>query len=328
MASNRTIIKQEEILTQLWESAIYDGKMIGIPSLESYLWWGLNYNAQAVEEAGLDPEQPAQTWEEAMEWHKALTTFDDAGNLQQMGLDPYDAMAGETDFGVMSFGGFNWWDEQNRKINLNNDAMVQCLETCGEFIKLVGPDKFAGMRQDQNLGGWGAAFNAGLQTMIIEGYWHPGETVIQQPEIAEHNRASWAPVPASRQDAKIMATGSHFVVLFTEGRHPEEMFKVGEFMVTDTALDIIFNSVGWIFGKIPWMETIDPNAYPGLAFYMDAPDQVTDWIIGRRCPIHGFVQTQYVELREQVYRDAMTAQDAAAELQSRAEAEWAAQGLS
>ncbi len=60
---------------------------------------------------------------------------------------------------------------------------------------------------------------------------------------------------------------------------------------------------------------------------MKAPDEVTEWIIGRRCPIHGFVQTQYVELREQVYRDAMTGKDAAAELQTRADAEWAAQGL-
>ena len=34
-----------------------------------------------------------------------------------------------------------------------------------------------------------------------------------------------------------------------------------------------------------------------------------------------------LELREQVYRDEMTGKDAAAELQTRADAEWAAQGL-
>lgn len=327
MVGASTIIKKDEILPKLWESAFYEGKMVGVPSIESYLWWGLNYNSKAAQDAGLDPDKPPLTWEEVFEWHKALTKFDDAGNLKQMGLDPYDAMAGETDFGVQSFGGFNWWDEQNRKINLNNDAMIQCLEVCGEFIKLVGPDKFAGMRQDQNLGGWGAAYNAGMQTMIIEGYWHPGETQIQKPEIAQYNRATWAPVPASRQGAKIMATGSHFVVLFKDGKHPKEMFKVGEFLLTDTALNIIFKEVGWIFGRIPWLEKVDAKAYPGLEFYINAPDQVTEWIIGRRSPIHPFVQTQYVELREQVYRGNMTAKDAAAELQTRAEAEWKAQGL-
>ena len=120
-----TIVKKDEILPQLWESSIYDGKMIGVPGLESYIWWGLNYNSKAVQDAGLDPENPPVTWEEALEWHKALTKFDDAGNLQQFGLDPFDAMAGETDFASQSFGGTNWWDEQTRKIDLNTDAIAQ-----------------------------------------------------------------------------------------------------------------------------------------------------------------------------------------------------------
>jgi maltose-binding protein MalE len=327
MMSASTIIKKDDILPQLWESAIYDGKMIGVPSIESYLWWGLNYNSKAVKDAGLDPSKPPETWDDAMAWHKELTKFDAAGNLQQMGLDPYDAMAGETDFGVQSFGGFNWWDEKARTINLNNDAMVQCLETCSEFIKLVGPDKFAGMRQDENLGGWGAAYNAGVQDMIIEGYWHPGETQIQKPEIAPFNQSTWAPVPASRKGTKIMATGSHFVVLFKDAKRTQEMFKVAELLLTDTALDILFKEVGWIFGKTSWLQKVDASTYPGLKFYIDAPSQVTEWIIGRRSPLHPFVQTQYTELREQVFRDNMTAKDAAAELQTRAEAEWKAQGL-
>jgi len=327
MINASTIVKKDDIVPKLWESAIFDGKIIGVPSLESYLWWGMNYNSDAAQKAGLNADQAPETWDDAMAWHKALTKFDSAGNVQQFGLDPYDAMAGETDFGVQSFGGFNWWDEQARKMNLNNDAMVQCLETCGEFIKLVGPDKFAGMRQDQNLGSWGAAYNAGVQNMIIEGYWHPGETQIQKPEIAKFNKANWAPVPASRKGTKIMATGSHFVWLNKDAKHPKEMFKVGEFMVTDTALDIIFKEVGWIFGKNSWLAKVDANAYPGLKFYIDAPNQVTEWIIGRRAPIHNFVQTQYVELREKVYRGDMTAKDAAAELQNRADQEWKNQGL-
>jgi maltose-binding protein MalE len=307
MINASTVIKKDDILPKLWESAIFDGKMIGVPSLESYLWWGMNYNSDAAKKAGLDPTKAPETWEDSMAWHKALTKFDNAGNLKQFGLDPYDAMAGETDFGVQSFGGMNWWDEQNRKMNLNNDAMVQCLTTCGEFIKLVGPDKFAGMRQDQNLATWGASYNAGVQNMIIEGYWHPGETKIQKPEIAQFNMANWAPVPASRKGTKIMATGSHFVALLKDAKHPQEMFKVGEFMVTDTALDIIFKEVGWIFGKNSWLKKVDADAYPGLKFYIDAPNQVTEWMIGRRAPIHAFVQTQYVELREKVYRGDMTA---------------------
>ena len=222
----------------------------------------------------------------------------------------------------------NWWDENNKKIDLNNDAMIEGMDKMGEFIKLVGPDKFDGMRQTTGMGGWGSSFNAGMQTMIMEGYWHPGETQIQQPDIAQYNRATWAPVPESRKGAKIMATGAHFVQIFKDAKHKDEIFKVAELLITPVAQDIILKEVGWIFGSISYLKTIDPKIYPGLDFYVAAPDQVTEWLIGRRCPIHWFIATQYGELRAKVYRGDMTSTEAAAELQRRAEDEWEAQGLS
>jgi hypothetical protein len=322
------VIKKDDILEGLWDSAFFDGKMVGVPGIEGYLWWGLNYNTKAATDLGLDPAAPPTTWDEALEWHKKETVFDSAGNIQTIGLDPYDAMAGECDFAVQSFGGFNWWDENARKVNLNNDAMIESLDVMGEFYRIVGPDRFAGLRQVEGQGGWGASYNAGAQNMIIEGYWHPGETQIQKPEVAQYNKSTWAPVPTARKGKKIMATGAHFVMLFKDAKNQEGMFKVAEFFGTDPFLNILLAEVGWIFGKKSFLKTIDPNTYPGLDFYISAPDQVDEWIIGRRCPIHSFVQTQYQELRELVYRDSMPAKDAAAELQKRAEAEWINQGLS
>jgi hypothetical protein len=326
MVDASSIIKQDDILEPLWRSAFVDGQMIGVPAIESYLWWGLNYNANAAELAGLDPETPPLTWEEALEWHTALTTKDDAGNLIQIGLDPYDAMAGETDFAATSWG-FTWYNEETHEFDLANPLMAEAMNTMGEFYRIAGPDQFLGMRQVEGQGAWGAAFNAGVQNMIIEGYWHPGETQIQKPDVAQYNRSTWAPVPAGRAEAKIMATGAHFVMIFKDGKNQEGAFKLGEYLNTPPALDVIFEQVGWIHGVLSWLETVDKNAYPGLAFYIDAPDQVTDFILGRRCPIHPFVQTQYIELREQVYRDLMDPQAAADELQARALAEWEAQGL-
>jgi multiple sugar transport system substrate-binding protein len=323
-----TVIKKDQYLPAVWDAGQWDGKMMGVVCLESFINYGLNYNSDAVTKAGLDPAKPPETWEDALAWHKALTKFDSAGNLQTFGLDPYDAMAGEPDFGVLSFGGFNWWDEPNRKFRLNDPAVAQLFDICGEFIKIIGPDKLAGLRQDSNMGGWGASFNAGVQNMIIEGYWHPGETQIQKPEIAKFNMASWAPVPASRKGAKVQSANAHFVVLFKDGKHPDEMFKIAEFLLTDTALDILFKEVGWITGLVPWLQKVDANTYPGLKFYIDSATTATEWLTIRRSPIHPFVVTQFTELREKVFRGEMTGADAAAEMQTRAEAEWKAQGLS
>lgn len=319
-------VKKDDIAAGLWDGSFYDGKMIGVPGIEGFNWWGMNVNAQAAEEAGLDPENIPMTWEGIYEWHQALTKFDDAGNLLQFGLDPWDAMAGEPDFAATSWG-FKWWNEDTNTFDLNNPLMAESYDVMGEFIKTVGPDKFAGMRQVEGNGAWGAAYNAGVQTMIMEGYWHPGETQIQQPDVAQFNRSTWAPVPANREGAKIMATGPHFVQLFTQANYPNEMFLFADYLLSGAAMDIIFEEVGWIFGRLSWLANVDKDTYPGLAFYIDATEQVTDWLVGRRCPIHWYVTNQSAELRERVYREEMTSAEAVEELQNRALAEWDAQGL-
>ena len=320
------VVQKDDIAAGLWEGSFYDGKMIGVPGIEGFNWWGMNINANAAEEAGLDPDNIPLTWEGLFEWHKALTKFDDAGNLQQFGLDPWDAMAGEPDFAATSWG-FQWWDETTNTFDLNNPLMAESYEVMGKFIQEVGPDKFAGMRQVEGNGTWGAAYNAGIQTMIMEGYWHPGETQIQQPDIAPFNRSTWAPVPASREGSKIMATGPHFVQLFKDGNYPNEMFLFAEHLLSGAALDIIFEEVGWIFGRLSWLKDVDKNYFPGLAYYVDATEEVTDWLVGRRCPIHWFVTNQSAELREKVYRGEMNSGEAVEELQRRALEEWEASGL-
>ncbi len=327
MVNASTIVKGDDILEGLWDSSFWDGKMMGVPGIEGYLWWGLNVNTDAAQKVGLDTTELPKVWDDVFEWHKALTKKDDAGNLLQFGLDPYDAMAGEPDFIAASFG-FKWWDEATGKFDLANPRMAEGLNVLGEFVRYAGPDQFAGMRQVEGNGGWGAAFNAGVQNMIMEGYWHPGETQIQKPEVAQFNRAGWAPVPADRKDANIMATGAHFVVIFKDSKNKEGAFKLGEFFNTDVAQDIIFGEVGWIHGRKSWLSKVDKTKYPGLDFYVDAASNVTEWTVGRRCPINQFVITQYQELREQVFRDLMEPQAAADELQKRAEGEWAAQGFS
>lgn len=327
LVAGSSIINLDDMTPALVEGARYDGQMIGVVGIESFIWWGLNYNAQHVEEVGLDPDNPPLTFEELLEWHKALTTFDSAGNLVRLGLDPYDAMAGEPDFPAFSHG-LRWWNDEEKTFHLDDPRMAEAVNTFGEFYRFAGPDNMAGMRSVEGQGGWGAAFNAGVQSMIIEGYWHPGETQIQQPTVAEHNRATWAPVPASRAGTKTMATGPHFVQLYKDGQNIEGMFKVSEMLHTPEVLDIIFAEVGWLTGITSYLQNVDADAFPGLRFYIDAVAEVDEWLVGRRSPIHWYVAGQWDELKEQVYRDLMSPTDAVADLQARAVAEWEAQGLS
>jgi multiple sugar transport system substrate-binding protein len=111
MVNGSSLINGDDLLEGLWQSAFWQGKMMGVPGIEGYLWWGLNVNTDAAEKAGLDISMLPHTWDEVFEWHKALTKKDEAGNLIQFGLDPYDAMANEPDFMAGSYG-FTWWNEE------------------------------------------------------------------------------------------------------------------------------------------------------------------------------------------------------------------------
>ena len=326
LVAGSTLIDLDDLMPALVEGAKYDGQMIGVISVEGFIWWGLNYNAAHVEEAGLDPDNPPHTFEDLLEWHRQMTLFDDAGNLTRLGLDPYDAMAGEPDFPAFSHG-LNWWNDEEQTFNIDDPRMAEAMDTFAEFYRIAGPDQVGGMRSVEGQGTWGAAYSSEVQSMIIEGYWHPGETTFEKPDVAANNRATWAPVPASRAGTKLMATGAHYVQLYKDGKNIDGMFKVAEYLNTTEALDAIFNEVGWLTGKLSYLETVDVDAYPGLDFYMEAVNEADEWIVGRRSPIHWFVAGQFDELKEQVYRDLMTSADAVAELQKRDDDEWAAQDL-
>lgn len=320
------IIQPDKFIEGNWEVVQYKGVVYGIPAFECFVRRGLNYNTRLVEEAGLDPDTPPVTWEELFVWHEALTKFDSAGNLIQYGLDPYDAEGGtgpgNDGWFLQDSWGFKYFDEDTKQFNLDNELLIQALETTSEFVKLIGPDNLAGMRSVEGQGTWGGAFNAEVQAMIIEGYWHPGETVNEKPEVAPYNRTSWAPVPESRRGTKVQFGGGHMAMLFKDGKNPDDAWPLAEWMQSTAVCDLLFNEIGWLPAYKPYFDTADPNKYPGLKFYFDSINEATEWGPFIRCEIQAFIETKVIQYREAVSREEMTAAEAAARLQADAEEEW------
>ncbi|MCB0085161.1 MAG: twin-arginine translocation signal domain-containing protein, partial [Caldilineaceae bacterium] len=137
------VISQDKFIPGNWEVIQYQGTVYGIPGFECFVRRGLEFNSRMIEEAGLDPENPPVTWDELFSWHETLTKFDDAGNLVQYGIDPYDAEGGtgpgNDGWFMAESWGFDYFDPDTKEFNLDNEMMVQGLETMGEFIKLIGP---------------------------------------------------------------------------------------------------------------------------------------------------------------------------------------------
>jgi maltose-binding protein MalE len=303
----------------------------GVSSIEAFVRHGLNYNARMVEEAGLDPDNPPQTWEDLLVWHETLTQFDDAGNLLQVGLDPYDAMGGQFSnpqdgsFASQSFG-IQWWDPETRTIDFT--GMAEAYDVMGEFVKVVGADNLAGFHGAEGQGTWGPAFSAEVQAMIIEGYWHPGETFSERPDVAEHNRATWAPVPARRAGTKIQMAGGHMVFFWKDAAVSADVaWPVAEFLLSDEHCNTVFDMIGWLPAYIPFLENADPEKYPGLKFYFDSVAEANEWWPTVKMEIMSFIATRNAELRERVFRGEMTGAEAEEELQSSVMQEWEEAGF-
>jgi ABC-type glycerol-3-phosphate transport system substrate-binding protein len=328
--ANSSIIKKENYFEGYWNDGSYKGTMYGVPANEAFLRFGLMYNTRLLEEAGLDPDNPPVTWDELFEWHKKLTKFDDAGNLIQLGIDPYAETGGGLNhdgwFPPMSWG-WTWFDADSGEFDLDNPKMAESMEVMGEFIKFAGPDKLEAFRSVEGQANAPAMLRAQVLAMTITGYWRAGHTANNAPEAAKYLRSSWVPVPENRRGVKLQGTGGHYVVMFKDGKDPEGIFKISEFLNTDIAFDIIWNTTGWLPGHMPYLETVDPAKYNGLPFYFRSMDEATEWHSALRCEISAFADSTYAELRESVYRDEMTGAEAAAEFQKRCDDEYKAQGF-
>lgn len=325
--ASSSILKKENFSEAAWNGQFYQGKQYGVSGIEAFVRRGLNYNTRLVEAAGLDPNKPPETWAELLEWHKKLTKFDSAKNLTQIGFDPTDAEAGVFASSDGSFladsWGFDWYDAGNKKFNIDQEAMAQGLDTMAEFVKVIGPDNLSGMRSVQGQGTWGGSYNAEVQAMIVEGYWHPGETAHDKPEVSKVNRATWIPVPDNRRGKKIQFGGGHMVFLYKGAKNPPDWaWPVAEFLNTKEHCDPVFKSVGWLPDFKPFLQSVDPSPYPGLDFYIKSITEANEWHYPIWNEIMTFASTKYTEYFEKVYRGEMVGKDAAAAYQKDLEQEW------
>jgi multiple sugar transport system substrate-binding protein len=324
--ASSAVVQKDNFIEGNWNVCQWQGTMYGVPAYECFVRRGLNFNERMIQEAGLDPANPPVTWDELFAWHEKLTTFDSAGNLQTIGIDPYDAEGGvgpgNDGWFLCESWGFTYFDEESKEFNLDDERMAQGLEVMGEFVKLIGPDNLAGMRNVEGQGSWGGSYNAEVQAMIIEGYWHPGETANEKPEVSAVNRATWVPVPEERRGVKLQFGGGHMAQIFKDAKYKDEAWPLAEWFQSTGFNDIIFNNIGWLPAYKPYFEQADPSKYPGLDYYFASINEATEWGPFIRCEIQNFVETKYIEAREKVFRGEMTGAQAASWMQEQSVNEW------
>ncbi len=147
------------------ELSRFAGKYYGLPieidPIEVY------YNKDLFKAAGLDPEQPPKTMEELYDVAARLTTFDDQGNITQLGLADQWMWAEACAY---MYGG-RWWDPQTGQPTANDPGNVKAWTDWAALYQKLGADKIATFNGLQVENPLGSLFIAGKVGMAYDGDW-------------------------------------------------------------------------------------------------------------------------------------------------------------
>lgn len=315
------VVDKEDFPKEAWTLFIWEGEIYGIPGVESAPRESLGYNIGLVQEAGLDLNNPPQTWDEVFEWHKALTQFDAAGNAVVVGLDPMDAMGGSIGYGDPWMWppswGFDYFDEQTFEFDIDRPETAEIFSTIKMFYDYVGVEKMEAFRK--GYGTWTASptagFPAGAQAMIITGGWSPGWLSVSARD--RHFAYTWMPVSTPRKGKKVQIWGGHAPIMFQGSKHPEEAFRFAEYLTCDDeAANILWESIGFQPARYSWWAKVDVTKYEGFEFFAKSIVEADEMWPSQPNPITGVTSDEWTKARDGVNYGDITPEQAARDMQA------------
>ncbi|HEY3079354.1 MAG TPA: hypothetical protein VGM69_05555 [Chloroflexota bacterium] len=302
----------------------FKGKQYGFPQIECFLRGQLCVNKALFEQkgrsAGTLQETPVDL-DTLYGWAKDITVLESSGAIKTLGFHPLDAEAEYFGGYWMAAYGHKFYDDASNKYILDHETMVEMLTTIQKFADIAGAEKLTGFVKAY--GTWTqsptAMMPSGVEAMNVNGYWAPGELTKSAP--GKSFAFGWMPVPASRKGTKIAQTGGHNSAIPKGAPNADEGFQIIEYLNTPKAMDIVFDTTGWLGSSKSYVAKANVGKYPGLDFYTRAAKDATVTFGTIFNPIGGFVGDQWNVAVEAVNYKKLTPKDAAKQMQSAADRE-------
>ncbi|WP_404403511.1 ABC transporter substrate-binding protein [Pelagibacterium halotolerans] len=234
MVAESDVIDPDNYFPGPLASVTWDGKLYGVPKATNTI--ALYYNKDMFEAAGLDPNDPPETWDELVEAARALN--DPENNVYGLAFSAKANEEGTFQFlpwAQMAGGGYD---------NLNAPGVVEALEVWKTILdeKLASPDTLTRGQWDST-----GTFNAGNAAMVISGPW-------ELNRMLEEAEFDWGvallPVPEEGAE-RSSAMGDFNWAIFSTSEHPEEAFQAIEYFASQD--DRLFPE----FGQLPARSDIE-----------------------------------------------------------------------
>jgi multiple sugar transport system substrate-binding protein len=162
MISSSDVIKEEDFFQGAWVSNQYDDQEWGVP-LNFDVWEQMYYNADLFKAAGLDPDNPPQTWSEWTEAAAKLNQPPEAFGIGLIGCKDESSTV-MTDSLLFSNGGQILDD--SGEVSINSPENVAAYEQYQTLLQYA-PNGTAGACEQDVVN----QFTAGKVAMILDGSW-------------------------------------------------------------------------------------------------------------------------------------------------------------
>lgn len=213
-------VREQAINEGVLEGAVYGGKVYGAPL--SGDWQNLFYNKNMFQEAGLDPNKPPVTWDEAIEHAKKLTKYDAREEVERAGLwlrksgHPQGIFAKWT-VAFFALGGKEF-NEDYTKTLINSAAGYKAMQLYHDALYKHKVDGFGVEPGDVE------GFAQGLVAMFWRGSWVKPFLDEVAPDMIPGVDYGVAHTPKIKISSNTNST--HPIELVTkDSEHPEEAFK-------------------------------------------------------------------------------------------------------
>ncbi|HMB92979.1 MAG TPA: extracellular solute-binding protein [Rhodothermales bacterium] len=215
-------IVQENSLNELIRQAPYfDGTCYGIVQLAA--WQALYYNKEMFREAGLDPEQPPETWEEMMDYADKLTIRRPDGTIERAGLSlrktGYKPGISEKWLTFFYSAGGTPFNEDGTESHFNSEAGHEATALYKEAMdRNIDAVEVEGDQQ---------GFGQERVAMFIRELHVVDWMKVNYPDV----EFGVAQIP--KEDTTFSSGGAYPMVVSSESEHQEEAWRFLEFLMSD-----------------------------------------------------------------------------------------------
>lgn len=235
------------------EGVYHDGLIYGIPS--EYNTTALVINTKHFEEAGLDPNDPPQTWEELLEYGEKLTVRQ-GNQITRRGFDfLYAPNFFWVDFGnLLGQLGGSYLNEDHTKSTLNEEPAVKALQFWYDLVydqEIAGP--YLSMMDSTNI-----MTDFILETVSMSLVFPWSVELLQTTPVWEDSAI--VPLPQVDPENPVNLAWAYYWMVNKDAADIEASWKFVNFLASHP--ERWLNEVGFVHPRMGWTDSAEAQAFP------------------------------------------------------------------